>query len=104
MGAELMTYYPSFLQSIKRMDTVLEELEDAPEWTLEDSLLEDAKTSRVNMAEFSQPLCTAVQIALVQLLRLWDITPSVTCGHSSGEIAAAYAAGFISAAEAAFSC
>ncbi|KAL6229642.1 hypothetical protein BDW75DRAFT_249453 [Aspergillus navahoensis] len=100
MGAELMTYYPSFLQSIKRMDTVLEELEDAPEWTLEDSLLEDAKTSRVNMAEFSQPLCTAVQIALVQLLRLWDITPSVTCGHSSGEIAAVYAAGFISAAEA----
>ncbi|GAB1213228.1 hypothetical protein ATERTT37_002377 [Aspergillus terreus] len=100
MGAELMTYYPCFLQSIKRMDTVLEELEDAPEWTLEDSLLEDTKTSRVNMAEFSQPLCTAVQIALVQLLRLWDITPSVTCGHSSGEIAAAYAAGLISAAEA----
>lgn len=100
MGAELMAYYPSFLQSIRRMDTILEELEDAPEWTLEDSLLEDAKTSRVNMAEFSQPLCTAVQIALVQLLWLWDITPSVTCGHSSGEIAAAYAAGLISAAEA----
>ncbi|KAE8156902.1 KR domain-containing protein [Aspergillus tamarii] len=100
MGAELMTYYPNFLQSIKRMDTVLEELEDAPEWTLEDTLLEDAKTSRVNMAEFSQPLCTAVQIALVQLLRQWEITPSITCGHSSGEIAAAYAAGLISAAEA----
>lgn len=100
MGAELMTYYPSFLQSIKRMDTVLEELEDAPDWTLEDTLLEDAKTSRVNVAEFSQPLCTAIQVALVQLLRLWDITPSVTCGHSSGEIAAAYAAGLLSAAEA----
>ncbi|KAB8069924.1 KR domain-containing protein [Aspergillus leporis] len=100
MGAELMTYNPSFLQSIKQMDTVLEELEDAPEWTLEDTLLEDAKTSRVNEAEFSQPLCTAVQVALVQLLRLWNITPSVTCGHSSGEIAAGYAAGLISPAEA----
>ncbi|CAI7658413.1 unnamed protein product [Penicillium glandicola] len=100
MGAELMTYYPSFLRSIRNMDAVLEELDDAPEWTLEDALLEDAKISEVNEAEFSQPLCTAIQVALVQLLRLWNIVPSVTCGHSSGEIAAAYAAGFVSAAEA----
>jgi acyl transferase domain-containing protein len=41
-----------------------------------------------------------VQIALVQLLRAWDIHPSVTVGHSSGEIAASYAAGYISASEA----
>jgi acyl transferase domain-containing protein/NADPH:quinone reductase-like Zn-dependent oxidoreductase len=100
MGAELMTYYPSFLQSIRYMDAILEGLDDTPEWTLEDTLLEDANISVVNEAEFSQPLGTAIQVALVQLLRLWNIVPSITCGHSSGEIAAAYAAGFISAAEA----
>lgn len=100
MGAELMAYYPSFLRSIRQLDMVLEDLDDSPEWTLEDLLLEEASISRVSEAQFSQPLCTAVQIALVQMLHLWNIKPSVTCGHSSGEIAAAYAAGFISASEA----
>ncbi|RYP76535.1 hypothetical protein DL770_007206 [Monosporascus sp. CRB-9-2] len=54
----------------------------------------------LNKAEFAQPLTTAVQIALVQLLRAWGINPAVTVGHSSGEIAAAYAAGHVSASEA----
>jgi acyl transferase domain-containing protein/ubiquinone/menaquinone biosynthesis C-methylase UbiE len=34
-----------------------------------------------------------VQIALTQLLRAWGITPTAVTSHSSGEIAAAYAAG-----------
>ncbi|KAF1934915.1 reducing type I polyketide synthase [Clathrospora elynae] len=100
MGAELMTYYPSFLHSIRRLDLALEELENAPDWTLEDTLLLPDDISPVNEAEYSQPLTTAVQIALVQLLREWDIHPTVTVGHSSGEIAASYAAGYISASEA----
>ncbi|KAK3168679.1 Type I Iterative PKS [Lepraria neglecta] len=100
MGAELMTYYPSFLRSIRYLDMALGDLEDSPDWTLEDALLEDPKSSRVNEAEFSQSLCTAIQVALVQLLGLWGIRLKVTCGHSSGEIAAAFAAGLISASEA----
>ncbi|KAJ0295368.1 hypothetical protein COL516b_012632 [Colletotrichum fioriniae] len=100
MGAQLMTYYPTFLMSIRRMDMVLEDLDDAPSWTLEEALLEDPAVSRVNQAEFSQPLCTAIQVALVQLLRLWGIKPSVTLGHSSGEIGAAFAAGHLSESEA----
>lgn len=97
-----MAYYPSFLRSIRYLDMALGELEDSPDWTLENALLEDPKSSRVNDAEFSQPLCTAVQVALVQLLGLWGIRPKVTCGHSSGEIAAAFAAfatGLISASQ-----
>ena len=100
MGAELMAYYPSFLRSIRYLDMVLGDLEDSPDWTLEDALLEDPESSRVNEAEFSQPLCTAIQVALVQLLGVWGIRPKVTCGHSSGEIAAAFAAGLISASKA----
>ncbi|KAJ8122080.1 hypothetical protein ONZ43_g1634 [Nemania bipapillata] len=45
----------------------------------------------------------AVQIALVDLLASWGINPVATIGHSSGakgEIAAAYAAGLISAEDA----
>ena len=48
----------------------------------------------------SQPLCTALQIALVKLLASWNIKPVATVGHSSGEIAAAYAAGVHTAEEA----
>ena len=100
MGAELMEYSSHFLWSIRALDRALEELSDGPEWSIEDVLLEEAKTSRVDEAEFSQPLCTAIQVALVQLLAHWGIRPKVTVGHSSGEMAAAYAAGLISAKEA----
>lgn len=100
MGAELMTYYPSFLRTIRHLDGVLGDLEDAPEWTIEDLLQEPPELSCVNEAEFSQPLCTAIQIALVNLLNFWNVVPKVTVGHSSGEIAAAYAAGLITANEA----
>ncbi|KKP02218.1 KR domain-containing protein [Trichoderma harzianum] len=100
MGADLMAYCPSFLRSIRALDLVLEELPDGPEWSIEDVLLEHAETSPISDAEFSQPLCTAIQIATVQLLRSWGVTPKVTVGHSSGEIAASYAAGLVSADEA----
>lgn len=100
MGSKLMVYYPSFLESIRILDRSLGGLPDCPDWTLEDVLLEGEENSRINEAEFSQPLCTAIQIAIVQLLELWGIRPVVTVGHSSGEIAAAFAAGLITATEA----
>ncbi|KAI0529971.1 putative polyketide synthase [Xylaria digitata] len=100
MGAELMKYHLGFLWPIRILDLALEDLPDAPDWSIEDVLLEDAQTSHVNEASYSQPLCTAIQIALVQLLEYWGILPVVTVGHSSGEIGATYAAGLISAKEA----
>ena len=45
--------------------------------------------------EFSQPICTALQIGIVNLLRSWGVEPSAVAGHSSGEIGAAYATGAI---------
>ena len=58
-----------------------------------DELLKDAATSRVNDADMSQILTTALQIALVDLFAAWNIRPARVVGHSSGEIAAAYCAG-----------
>jgi acyl transferase domain-containing protein len=97
MGSELLLYYSSFSDSIKELDRILGDLEDGPDWTLEDILLVDVSRSKMNEAEFSQPFCTAVQICLVRLMKTWGIEPVVTVSHSSGEIAAAYAAGLISA-------
>ncbi|KAK3377518.1 acyl transferase domain-containing protein [Podospora didyma] len=100
MGAELIEYSAAFRKSIRMLDAALGELRDGPAWPIEDTLLEGAETSRVQEAEFLQPLCTAVQMALVQLLENWGVHPVVTVGHSSGEMAAAYAAGLVSAREA----
>ncbi|KAK9350529.1 hypothetical protein V1523DRAFT_428941 [Lipomyces doorenjongii] len=92
MGRELTDAYPVYRDSLLRSESMLKAL-GAP-WSLLDELAQD-DPSRLGTALFSQPLCTAVQIALVDLLRSWNITPSSVTGHSSGEIAAAYAAGVL---------
>ncbi|EAA36364.1 ketoacyl-synt-domain-containing protein [Neurospora crassa] len=95
MGKELMKEFPSFRRTIQRLDAALQMLPHAPTWTLQGAILEPAKTSMINHASRSQPVCTAVQIALVQLLASWGIKPESVIGHSSGEIAAAYTAGYL---------
>jgi acyl transferase domain-containing protein/NADPH:quinone reductase-like Zn-dependent oxidoreductase len=54
------------------------------------------RDSDLNHPSLSQTVCTALQIALVDLLKSWNIYPDSVTGHSSGEIAAAYAAGALS--------
>lgn len=48
----------------------------------------------------SQSVTVALQICLVDLLSSWGVRPSAVASHSSGEIAAAYAAGALSSQEA----
>lgn len=50
----------------------------------------------MSAAHISQPACTAVQLALTDLLKSWGIRPVAVAGHSSGEIGAAYAADVLS--------
>ncbi|KAF2213052.1 hypothetical protein CERZMDRAFT_67281 [Cercospora zeae-maydis SCOH1-5] len=101
MGKDLMQDFPTYLQTIRELDDVLKGLgTDAPLWSLEHELLKAKAASRVDEAQLSQPLCTAVQIALVDLLDSWNVKAKATVGHSSGDIAAAYAAGSITKAQA----
>ncbi|KAL4999225.1 hypothetical protein BDV10DRAFT_184633 [Aspergillus recurvatus] len=100
-GRELFRTNTTFAQTMKRIDKHLQSLgAAAPSWTLAEELEKPAKTSRVYKAEFSQPLCTAVQVALVDTLSGLGVWPAAVVGHSSGEIAAAYAAGGLTAEEA----
>lgn len=62
-----------------------------------EELQRDEKSSKVNDVVYSLPMATAIQLALVELLRSWDISPTAISSHSSGEVAAAYAVGAISA-------
>ncbi|KAL5041185.1 hypothetical protein BDW71DRAFT_213267 [Aspergillus fruticulosus] len=93
MGRELLEY-PVFKNTLLRAQLYL--YEHGCEWSLMDELLKDKSASRVNRPDISQPLCTGLQIALIELLRTFDITPKAVVGHSSGEIAAAYCIGALS--------
>ncbi|KAI1083646.1 reducing type I polyketide synthase 10 [Whalleya microplaca] len=100
MGAELFAEFPVFRHAVAEMDSILKIIPDAPTWSLQDAILNTESPELIHIPERSQTCCTAIQVALVQLLASWDIAPDVTVGHSSGEIAAAFASGHISVAEA----
>ncbi|OCL05917.1 reducing type I polyketide synthase [Glonium stellatum] len=98
MGRELIEAYPIFEDSLREADRILKGL-GAP-WSLIDELTKDEENSSVNDIVLSPPLCIAVQISLVRLLRSWGINPTAVTSHSSGEVAAAYAAGAVDFQEA----
>ncbi|KAI1291193.1 acyl transferase domain-containing protein [Xylaria venustula] len=101
MGRDLFRENSHFRDSIKHMDECLAALGDeGPTWKIEQELRRSARTSRLGEAELSQPICTAIQIALVDTLASFGIQADAVVGHSSGEIAAAYAAGALTAEEA----
>jgi acyl transferase domain-containing protein len=100
MGKELIQNEPSLKGSIHRLDDVLASLPDPPKWKLLDEIMAPKKSSRLSQAELSQPCCTALQIAFVDLLTSWNFKPDAVVGHSSGEIGAAYASGAITSREA----
>ena len=103
MGIDLLKY-PIFKNSILQSDAYLHEF--GCKWSVlgtghirsarsltnktTDELSADKETSKISQAAYSQPLCTILQIALVDLLRDCGLgKPSAVVGHSSGEVAAA---------------
>ncbi|KAK2051561.1 polyketide synthetase [Colletotrichum caudatum] len=102
MGADMVLASPAARAIMEELEDSLQTLprEDRPSWSLVDELLAPPETSRMHQALISQTLCTAVQVMLVQLLRSAGIVFSAVVGHSSGEISAAYTAGYLSARDA----
>ena len=108
-GAQWPTMGKILINTIPYAKTIFESLEQSlislpkqyrPEWTLREQLFLEGDESNVANATFSQPLCCAVQIVLVQLLKAAGVEFKAVVGHSSGEIACAYAANFITASQA----
>ncbi|EHK21956.1 uncharacterized protein TRIVIDRAFT_53518 [Trichoderma virens Gv29-8] len=93
MGRELLCY-PVFRESLAACRVYLQ-IECGCPWDLLDELAKDKEHSRLDQAALAQPACTALQVAIVDLLQSWNIQPSRVVGHSSGEIAAAYCAGLL---------
>ncbi|KAK1978867.1 KR domain-containing protein [Colletotrichum cereale] len=92
MGLCLMQF-PVFKQSVLESNRHLSSL--GCDWSVLEELALPEDQSRIHSPALSQALCTVVQVALVDLLWSWNVAPTAVCGHSSGEIAAAYCAGAI---------
>lgn len=100
MGRELLDRYPKTArETIRRLDEALQSLPEgvAPDWRLETELTETRSPEHMRKPEFSQPLVTALQLALLAVLESWGVVPDSVVGHSSGEIAAAIASGRLTA-------
>ncbi|PVH93893.1 ketoacyl-synt-domain-containing protein [Periconia macrospinosa] len=96
MGLQLLQY-PVFHETLLSCGEIYTGL--GCKWSLLgnlDILSSDDESTSIDHPSYSQPLSTAIQIALINLLESFNIFPSRVVGHSSGEIAAAYAANGIS--------
>ncbi|KAI9644954.1 hypothetical protein NHQ30_006989 [Ciborinia camelliae] len=94
MGVELMERYRTFSHSLEMCSIALKNT--GCTWDLIEELHKSKALSNINRPEYSQPLCTALQVAYIELLRDLNIVPDTVVGHSSGEIAAAYSIGAVS--------
>ncbi|KAL4906190.1 hypothetical protein BDW74DRAFT_139610 [Aspergillus multicolor] len=101
MGREMLKENAEFAASIEEMDKVLRSIEHPPSWSLEGLLTADpSEKDLFSATDISQPICAAIQVAYVDALAAWNIKPAAVVGHSSGEVASAYAAGVLSRKEA----
>ncbi|OHW97941.1 polyketide synthase [Colletotrichum incanum] len=96
MGRDLLQTFPLAAHCVKHLDTVLQSSHDPPSWTLWDELSQPRSAEHMRLPEMSQPLVTALQLAIYSIFQAAGLSPSAVVGHSSGEIAAAVAAGYLS--------
>lgn len=85
MGHELVERYEVVRKTLLGLNSVIANLPNAAQWDLLEALAQSKGKSRINEAEFSQALTTAIQIAIVDLLQSWGVRPTAVVGHSSGE-------------------
>lgn len=90
MGQQLMHVEPVFRETLEEIDHIFQQVAG---WSLLDELRKDEDNSRINDTVVVQPTVMAIQIALVDLYKHYDIQPVGVVGHSIGEVAAGYVAG-----------
>lgn len=98
MGVDLLKADGGFLDDVRAMDEVLQRLPSAhkPSWSIRSELVKPEAHTRLGEVDIANTVLTALQIALVRLLGRHGVHPGAVAGHSSGEIAASYAAGVLS--------
>ncbi len=95
-GRELYDANPVFRRAI---DAIEEQWRLHSDTSLRDACF-SAPQDELNEVRLAQPAIFMIQCALVELLKTWGVYADCVVGHSSGEVAAAYACGALSLAEA----
>lgn len=95
MGKDLLELFPWTRSILEELNQVLQAQPDPPKWSLVAELTESRTARHMRQPEISQPLVTALQLCILVVLESWNIKPSCVVGHSSGECAAAYVAGWV---------
>lgn len=97
MACEMITVFPWAQKKVKQLQASLDSLDASrrPQWRLLAELEKSDRDSRITEPLISQTLCTLVQLVLLELLKLCGVKFDTVVGHSSGEIAAACAAGYL---------
>ncbi|KAM5380293.1 hypothetical protein ACJZ2D_003575 [Fusarium nematophilum] len=91
MGRDLLPF-EAFRDSLEAASHYMKETLGSP-FDLLQEILKDEGESRISDPRIAQPATTALQVALIDLFASFLITPTYVVGHSSGEIAAAFASG-----------
>lgn len=100
MGKSFLETIPACRSMVERLDRVLQTLNNPPTWSLVEELTQPRTKQHLQQPEYSQPLVTALQLAVLEVLRSWGVQPVSATGHSSGEIAASVAAGLLTSEDA----
>ena len=95
-GRELYEADPIFRRAV---DGIEEHWREHSDISLREACF-SAPQVELNEVRLAQPVIFMIQCALVELLKTWGVYPDCVVGHSSGEVAAAYASGTLSLAEA----
>lgn len=98
MGRDAIAGNACFRAALAEVDALLRPLLG---WSVAESLATIGDPAEIARTDIAQPLIFAVQVASVAALRDQGIEPGATVGHSIGEIAAAWAAGALTLADAA---
>lgn len=102
MGRELLAEDPPFAAALREVDAELTRLGwlAAEGSSLLAELGRPEEASRIGETRIAQPALFALQLGLIASFRARGYAPAATLGHSIGELAAAVAAGALSAQEA----
>lgn len=86
MGLKLFEQFSVVRSTFQRLDEALRSSICPPQWSILDVLKQPEETSTISETEKSQTLCTALQLAVVDLLKSWNVHALAVVGHSSGQV------------------
>ena len=92
MGCELLRNEPLFLETVLKINKLLNVYQDI---SLVDEFNASSENSKLHLTEIAQPLLFAFQVGVMRVMKEKGLVADAVVGHSVGEVAAAWASGIL---------